>query len=47
VRIAHNSMGSNGKGTQASLSLTQTAATSWTYDFCDSLVRPPFLRHLR
>lgn len=44
VRIAHNSMGRNGKGTQASLSLTQTAATIWTYDFCASLVRPLFPR---
>lgn len=45
VRIAHNSM-SHGKGTQASLSLTQTAATTWSYDFCDSLVRPPAPRHV-
>jgi len=40
VRIAHNAM-SHGKGTQATLSVTQTAATFWHYDFCDTLVRRP------
>ena len=39
VRIAHNSMG-KAVGTQATLSLTQAAATVWAFDFCDRLVFP-------
>lgn len=39
VRIAHNSF-PNGKGTQAELSLTQTAAKTWAFDFCSKLVFP-------
>ena len=39
VRIAHNSMG-HGRGTQATATLTQTAATSWAFDFCEQLVFP-------
>ena len=38
VRIAHNSMTSQAIGTQATLSLTQQAATRWDYDFCSLLV---------
>ena len=37
VRIAHNSMTKNGVGTQATLSLTQTAGTIWKFDFCELL----------
>ena len=36
VRIAHNAQGK--VGTQATLSLQQTAATTWHYDFCKLLV---------
>jgi hypothetical protein len=39
VRIAHNSMG-KALGSQAELSLTQTGAHEWKYDFCDMLVFP-------
>jgi hypothetical protein len=39
VRIAHNLMG-KAKGTQATMALTQTAATTWAFDFCDRLVFP-------
>lgn len=38
VRIVHNAKG--GKGTQATLSLTQKAATKWEFDFCDLLIFP-------
>jgi hypothetical protein len=39
VRIAHNSMGT-AVGTQATLSLKQTSATKWAFDFCKHLVFP-------
>lgn len=38
VRIAHNSMTRQGKGSQATLSLAQQNATRWEYDFCSLLV---------
>ena len=38
VRITHNSMTKAGVGTQATLSLTQTGATAWLFDFCPLLV---------
>ena len=40
VRIAHNSMQGGSVGTQATLSLTQSDATSWAFDFCKKLVFP-------
>ena len=41
VRIAHNAnSGGVQKGTSATLSLTQKAATQWSFDFCDRLVWP-------
>jgi hypothetical protein len=40
VRIAHNHMGSGAKASQATLSLTQSGATSWPFDFCGLLVFP-------
>jgi len=40
VRIAHNSMEGQAVGTQATLSLTQSAATRWAFDFCKQLVFP-------
>jgi hypothetical protein len=46
VRIAHNSMG-KAVGTQATLSLTQAAATVWAFDFCDRLVFPQVPRWRR
>ena len=39
VRISHNSMGT-AKSTQATLSLSQTEATTWAFDFCERLVFP-------
>ena len=38
MRIAHNSMTKLGRGTQATLSLTQQGATRWEFDFCSQLV---------
>ena len=40
VRIEHNSMEGQALGTRATLSLTQSAATSWHFDFCKQLVFP-------
>lgn len=40
VRIAHNSFTHTAQTTQATKSLTQTAATSWSFDFCDVLLFP-------
>jgi len=40
VRIAHNSFSGNAKTTQATKSMTQTAASVWTFDFCDVLIFP-------
>lgn len=40
VRIAHNSMTRAGVGTQATLCLTQTQASTWSFDFCPLLVFP-------
>eukprot|EP00966_Prymnesium_polylepis_P240834 5569455-Prymnesium_polylepis.2 len=34
------STGTQAKGTQATLSLSQVAASSWAYDFCDRLIFP-------
>ena len=43
VRVADNVYSGHTNdpvGTQATLSLTQSAATSWTFDFCDQLLFP-------
>ena len=38
--IADNSFTSDAAGSRATLSLTQTAATAWAFDFCPLLVFP-------
>ena len=38
VRIAHNDFTHGAVGTQATKSLTQTAATTWAFDFCAELL---------
>ena len=38
VRIEHNSFAKSGKASKATLSLAQTAATEWWFDFCDVLI---------
>jgi hypothetical protein len=45
VLIAHNSFGAaNPRATRATLSLSQTAATTWLFNFCDVLVFPTIAR---
>ena len=42
--IAGNSFTGSGAGTRATLTLAQTAATAWSFDFCDRLVFPRIAR---
>ena len=44
VAVAENSFTGNGAGSRASLTLSQTAATSWAFDFCKSLIFPQIAR---
>ena len=40
VRISHNAIHTGIQGTQATLSMSQTNATEWMFDFCDLLLFP-------
>lgn len=40
VRVAHNAFSHSAVTTQATKTLTQTAATAWLFDFCDVLLFP-------
>ena len=42
--ISGNSFTGAGAGSRASMSLTQTAATSWAFDFCSQLIFPSIAR---
>ena len=44
TRIESNSFCGQGVGSKATMSLTQSAATSWNFDLCDLLVFPTISR---
>jgi len=45
--VQHNSFSGNGRGTRATLTLQQTNATMWNFNFCSLLIFPTNIKTVR